>query len=77
MSSKPSYYAGQYVTDEKRLLWVVKRLAPDIVLVEDASTGDRLEVGDGDLAMYRLVKADESGRTKDRRRRKADSGSGG
>lgn len=44
-----------YLTDGRTLLFVVERVGPETVLVENAATGEELEMGDADLIGYRKV----------------------
>jgi len=46
---------GTYLTDGRALLWVIERLSGDTVLVENATTGEELEMGEADLAGFRIV----------------------
>ena len=51
----PTYLPGAYLTDGQTLLWVVERSGIDTLWVENALSGELLEVGDADLAGYRKV----------------------
>jgi hypothetical protein len=51
---------GDYLTDGKRLLFVVKR-AEDEYLVEDARTGTTRVMNTGDLLRFRYVRKGSDG----------------
>jgi hypothetical protein len=75
-----AFQPGEYLTNGKRLLWVERRIDSDTLLVENARTYDRTEMGDGDLVGWRLVKLDDDEQPKSGSRLKANrkgSGSGG
>ena len=44
-----------YLTDGRSLLYLVERLGAETLLVENAVTGEQLEMGEADLVGYRLV----------------------
>lgn len=44
-----------YLTDGRTLLYVIERVSAETVLVENAATGEELEMGDADLVGYRKV----------------------
>lgn len=44
-----------YLTDGRTLLYVIERVGADTLLVENAVTGEQLEMGEADLVGYRVV----------------------
>lgn len=44
-----------YLTDGRTLLYVIERLTADTLLVENAATGEEMEMGEADLVGYRVV----------------------
>lgn len=55
MQEIPSHLPGTYLTDGRRLLWVIERTSRDSVLVENVRNGEELEMGDADLLGYKVV----------------------
>jgi hypothetical protein len=57
MGRPRKYKAGTYLTDGKRLIYVLSRDAeqPNRLLIEDVITDKSVVVGDADLAGYRVV----------------------
>lgn len=56
MSDPERFLPGHYITDGRSLLWVVERLTPDTILVENAKSGEQVEMGDADLVGYKRVR---------------------
>lgn len=54
--NKSKFLPGTYIADGHTLLWVIERIGVDTLLVENAKTGEEIEVGDADLTGYSLVR---------------------
>lgn len=59
MPSPDRHLPGTYLTDGRSLLWVIERLSADTVLIENAVSGEQVEMGDADLQGYRKVEHTE------------------
>lgn len=74
MTKIAQHLPDTYLTDGQTLYWVIERTGQDKLLVENAATLEQLEMGDADLAGYKVVEHEAAGEPKGAVGRSKDRG---